>query len=83
MVGMVVLSASEGVVEQSLRYDDKASCAAALPRSPCMNSTERPANPLCWRELSDEEKEAVQNTCELTLTVQKDMKQPVYFYYEM
>lgn len=82
IVGGVVLDASAAVVEQTLRYDDLSQCKAALDQSPCASS-ESPADPLCWRGLNETEKAGYANTCEVTITVEKDMAAPVYFYYEL
>lgn len=85
IVGVLVSGASADVVEQTLEYDSDFACASALSESPCASSgqTGEPANPLCWRELSDAQKAAVSNTCEKTIVVEKFMKKPVYFYYEL
>jgi hypothetical protein len=81
IVGVIVLDASAAVVEQELRYDDRADCKEALRHSPCASS-ESP-DPLCWRGLNATEKDGYANTCDLTITVDNDMVGPVYFYYEL
>lgn len=83
VVGALVSGASASVVEQGLRYDSLPECESALKRSPCASSSESPANPLCWRELNESQKAAVQNQCQVTMTVEKAMAGPVYFYYEL
>ena len=74
-------SASQDVVEQSLRYDGEPSCAAALGSSPCAGAAQ---DPLCWRrEVAAGNEGAFANECEVTLTVEANMTAPVYFYYEL
>lgn len=83
IVGALVSSASADVVEQVLQYDSLPECKSALQRSPCVSSSESPANPLCWRELNESQKAAVQNQCQINIKVEKAMAGPVYFYYEL
>ena len=74
-------SASQDVVEQSLRYDGEPSCAAALGSSPCAGAAQ---DPLCWRrEVAAGNEGAFANECEVPLTVEANMTAPVYFYYEL
>jgi hypothetical protein len=76
------------VVEQRLRYDNTASCAEKLQNSPCKlpkaaspdSESYVPQDPLCWRNVSAA---LYDNECEVPVTVEKDMKGPVYFYYEL
>ena len=80
-LGALVHSASQDVVEQSLRYDGEPSCAAALGSSPCAGAAQ---DPLCWRrEVAAGNEGAFANECEVTLTVEANMTAPVYFYYEL
>ena len=89
-VGIWVLQASDGAVEVGpLRYDNLQLCQSALQASPCSVSRGTaapgdadylPLDPLCWRR---DPQDSFGNECSIPVTIDQDMKKPVYFYYEL
>ena len=96
-IGIALWVSSDNVVEVGpVRYDSILDCA---PAGPCMDGSGVapaptptlgpddpsyvPQDPLCWRRLNETEQLAQPNVCTQTITIEKDMKQPVFFYYQI
>lgn len=73
-IGVVCLSASSGVVEYTVRYDDKPGC---LPGDVAVGDTHAASQALSAIE------DGAGVSCSVMIQVDKDMKAPVFLYYEM
>ena len=81
IVGVLISDASAGVAgNTSATTTIQLSRARATARAPTAPRAQRTR---CVGDSWTTPRAAVQNTCDLTITVEKDMKKPVYFYYEL